>query len=236
MYFNRLLKAFEPVLAEFNNSPPMQRLLSGQITLEHYQSLMTQISHHTRENPQLQALATIYFRGHQRKIIKKFYKHASSEIGHDQLALDDLEAMGVDTSRIPYENPLPATSALLGFCFYQIYNLNPVGYLGYLFFLEFMPTGSGAAYKEALDQIGVPGNAMSFLLDHTAIDVGHNKMMEDYVACLITNEEEFQSVVYCMRVTARLYRNMITEAFEQVDNPDDWGFSTEEFRPVGLTH
>ena len=121
---------FKPVLARFLGSNTIAKLQNGDLTIEQYRSIMRQIFHHTRENPQLQALATVHFRGHQRKAIKRFYRHASSEIGHDQLALNDYKTLDGDPAAVPYENPLPATLGVLSFGFYQIYNLNHLGYLG----------------------------------------------------------------------------------------------------------
>lgn len=220
--------AWQPVAAAFMNSPPMQRIATGNITIEHYQSILRQIFHHARENPQIQALATVYFRGEQRCAIRKFYQHAISEIGHDQLALNDLKTLGVDVAAIPYERPLPATSALLGYAFYQIQNLNPVGYLGYLFFLEFLPTQHGSGIMQTLERLGVPPTAMSFLEDHTRIDVGHNKMMESYLEMLVKTEADFDAVVYAMRVTGQLYAAMVQDALEQIDAPQAWGIAAEE--------
>ena len=217
---------FHAVLDDFNNSSPMRRLLAGEVTMEHYKGMLRQIFHHVREDPQIQALATVYFRGHQRAVIKQFFKHATSEIGHDQLALNDLKALGEDVCRV--QNSLPATSALLGFAFYQIYHLDPVGYLGYLFFLEFTPTQHGSAYIDRLSCMGVPKEAMSFLIDRTKIDVSRNLLMDFYVQEMVANQEALNSVVYAMKVTGRLYADMIQEAFDQVDNPKDWGISSVE--------
>jgi hypothetical protein len=223
-----LQTAFRSVQAEFLGSAGIRRVFQGPLTAAHYGSYLRQVFHHTRENPQIQALATVYFRGHQRAAIKRFFKHASSEIGHDQLALDDLRALGENGDDLPMQNPLPETAALIAFPFYQIHNLNPVGYLGYLYFLEFLPTGSGGALMGALEGVGVPREAMSFLHDHSTIDIGHNKMMEDYVRTLITNERELSSVIYAMKVTGRLYGRMVEAAFVEADSPSDWGYSTAE--------
>lgn len=222
------LVPFKPVAKSFMVSQAMMRIAKGDITLAHYKSVLRQIFHHTRENPQLQALATVHFRGAQREMIKRFYQHAASEYGHDQLALNDLKVLGEDTSKIPTERPIPATSALLAFGFYQVQNLNPIGYLGYLFFLEFLPTQQGKLIMNKLSEVGVPQEAMSFIKDHSTIDLGHNKMMEAYIACLVQRKADFEAVVYAMRVTGKLYADMIQEAFEQVDAPEDWGVSYEE--------
>ena len=223
-----LKSQWEPINEEFQQSAAVQRIIQKTLTVDHYKWIMRQIFHHARENPQLQALASVRFRGAQRESVKRFLQHAVSEVGHDHLALNDLRTMGEDVTRIPFENPLPATSALLGFAFYQVENLNPVGYLGYLFHLEFTPTRNGGGYMAALADIGIPREAMTFLQDHATIDIGHNRLMERYVEDLIVTDEDMEAVVYAMRVTGRLYSEMLRGAIEQADSPRDWGMAFGE--------
>ncbi|AKF04304.1 iron-containing redox enzyme family protein [Sandaracinus amylolyticus] len=226
--FEELQSSFRSVQAEFLASAALRRVAAGGIGLSHYASYLSQVFHHTRENPQIQALATVYFRGAQRELIKPFFRHATSEIGHDRLALDDLRELGAARESLPFENPLPETCALIAFPFYQIQNLDPIGYLGYLYFLEFLPTGHGAQIMTALERAGVPRSAMRFLHDHTTIDVHHNRMMEDYARALIRSERDLATVLYAMRVTGRLYARMIEAAFADADAPGSWGLSTAE--------
>jgi hypothetical protein len=228
VYLEQIKGVFVETLERFQRSSPMQRVLSRSIGIEHYKSFLRQIFHHTRENPQLQTLATAYFRGSQRAVIKRFFKHATSEIGHDQLALNDLSSLGVDTSSIPTENPLPATMALISFPFYQIQFHDPVGYLGYLFFLEYTPTTQGRSYMEALQLAGIPPEAMSFIKEHATVDVSHNKLMETYVSDLVKSDDQMQTMVYAMNVTGALYASMIQGAFDDADNPRNWGQSLME--------
>lgn len=216
-YREQVTATFEAALGRFNASPPIRRLTSGEIEVTHYQWILRQIFHHARENPQIQALATVHFRGKQRDWVKAFFKHATSEIGHDQLALNDLAALGVTVETIPDEAPLPNTTALLALPFYLIQHKNPVAYLGYLYFLEFTPTSSGERYLEALEAMGVPDAAMSFLLDHTRIDVAHNKLMEAYLEGLIVDQSTSDAVCAAIQATALLYENMLQGALERAD-------------------
>lgn len=234
--FRELQEAFVPVQAAFFRSSGIARVMQGRISSSHYASYLRQVFHHTRENPQIQALATVYFRGHQRAAIKRFFKHASSELGHDLLALEDLRELREDVDGLAEQNPLPETTALISFPFHQIYNLNPVGYLGYLFFLEFLPTGSGGTLMSALERAGVPRTAMRFLHDHATIDVGHNLMMESYAQSLLTTPRELASAIYAMRVTGVLYGRMIEAAFAQADEPVDFGVSSEEAAPAAFRY
>ncbi|MEM6537764.1 MAG: iron-containing redox enzyme family protein [Pseudomonadota bacterium] len=233
--FDDLLKRFGPIEEKFLASRPVQAVLRGEMTPDEYRSILREVFHHTRENPQLQATAATFFRGRDREMVRSFYAHAASEIGHDQLALNDFTSLGGDPTAVPYENPLPATSALLAYGFYQIFNLNPVGYLGYLFFLEFTPTRSGGMLMGALETTGIPRAAMTFLNDHTEIDVGHNRMMEKYAASLIHDEGDLDAVEYAMLTTSKLYERMLTDAMDDVKVPCARGWNWEELRADGRT-
>jgi len=128
----QLADAFDDVIATFNNSPGMQRLRKSDMDISHYAALMRETYFYTRESPQIQAAATAFFRGGQRDVVKDFLRHAISEIGHDQLALDDMAAVGFDNTSVKQGRPLPSTIAVTAFAYYQIYSMSPVGYLGYL--------------------------------------------------------------------------------------------------------
>ncbi len=228
--FKLLEKHFQEAAGDFVQSPALQRTLAGNITIKHYMSLLRQLYHQVRDNPQVMALATVYFKGPQRAMVKGFCKHAVSEMGHDELAMNDLIALGDNVETLRYENPLPSTIALLSFAYYQVYNLNPVGLLGYIFFLEFISTQHTSPYVDKLGSMGVPPAAMTFILEHSKVDVGHNKLMETYAEKLILSEEDLDSVVYAMKVTGKLYADLIQGAFDQVDHPKDWGLSSVERR------
>jgi len=213
----QLAAAFEDVIANFNDSPGMRRFRNGNLSKAHYAALLREVYFYTRENPQLQAGATLYFQGRQRELVKDFLRHATSEIGHDQLALNDIAALGFKTDGITQGRALPSTIALTAFAYYQITGKNAVGYLGYLYFLEFMPVRSGADYISGLTKLEVPLEATSFLQDHSVIDVGHSQAMTRYAAALTTCQRDIDDVIYAMQVTGELYSTFVQRTFESVD-------------------
>lgn len=215
-HFDALHGHFAQILARFESRPAIRGMLDTKLGIAHYAAILRQIFHQARENPQIQAYATARFRGRQRESIKRFLQHATAEIGHDRMALDDLAALGVDTRAVPDERPAPATIALTSFAYYQCSHLNPVGYLGYLFFLEFMPTTSGERYVQALARLGVPEKAMGFLLEHAKVDVHHNRLMERYVQDLVVTADDRDAVCYAMEVTGELYGVMLDGACDSV--------------------
>jgi len=223
LYHNDIHNGFAQAMLDFSDSRALTFLGSGKLTAAHYKSLLIEIFHYAREDPQLQALATVYFRGSDRGCVKMFFKHATSEIGHEAMALDDLRTLGVDVSLIPTSNPLPATTALTAYPFYQIQYRKAVGYLGYLYFLEHMPTKQGSVYAQVLSTIGVPREAMTFLMEHMTVDVSHNKLMEVYLEKLVRTRADADEVIYAMRVTGQLYAEMIAAAFARADHPVRFG-------------
>lgn len=222
---------FEKFMEANINSKGVQRMASGDFTKDHYIGMMQQIYLQVRENPSLQALSTSKFRGSQRDIIKMYLKHAVSEVGHDDLVLDDLKALGVDVSQMRYQKPLPSVAACIAFPYWAIHQLNPMTYLGFIFHLEAMPTNSGNKYMEMLKAKGIPESAMTFIQEHATVDIAHNKLMAEYLEVAIQNEEDLEAVIYGAKVGAELYFKMVDETFEWVDNQKpSWGIEPSEIR------
>ena len=80
----------------FGKSLWFQKLSAGDLSLSHYKGFLLETYHHAGLNPQIQAFCTMYMNRHLHKVQKMFFKHATSEIGHDVLALNDLVALGED--------------------------------------------------------------------------------------------------------------------------------------------
>lgn len=225
---DRIAFTFSTAMHTFARSRSMRLLGSGQLRVPHYISILRQIHFQARENPQLQALAAVRFRGADRGTVKMFLKHATSEIGHDQLALDDLRTLGVDVGQIQYEFSLPETTALTAFAYYTIEHRNPLGYLGYLYFLEHMPTASGGAYLEALRAAGVPDAAMTFLQEHVTVDHAHNRLLDEYLNRLIHTTDDETAVNYAIIATGRLYAAMLDAAITAATEPFSFGLDPLE--------
>src|SRR5688500_5406674 len=175
---DRILSEWTFGIEEMTASPGFARLVRKEMGVEHYASMLRQIFLQVREHPQMLAALTLRLHGRRRECIGALLKHAISEQGHDKLALRDLCTLGKDVSDLPSSYPLPGTIAMLAYGQYQSDHANPVGYLGYLFHLEFLPTRHGEEYGRCLAEAGVPREAMSFLADHVAVDVAHNRLME----------------------------------------------------------
>lgn len=213
-----LQRAFQQALEQFLRSRVMRRVAEGCFETEHYAAVLREVYFYSREDPQLQAFVTAWFKGDDRALVRGFLKHAVSEVGHDQLALADLRALGIDVSTIAAEFPLPTTVALTAFPYWAAQFVNPVSYLGYLYFLEGLPTSAGASLIESLHKAGVPAGATGFLTEHATVDMAHIRLMDRYVDTLVRSERDLADTLFALRTTARLYQLMIEGAFDAVDS------------------
>jgi pyrroloquinoline quinone (PQQ) biosynthesis protein C len=216
--FDKVLRAFAIVEQRFMNSPALKRVASGSMTIDHYGAYLRETYFYTREDPQIQAAATAFFRGPDREMVELFLQHAKSEVGHDQLALNDLATIGFDTRFIPDEGPLPATENLIAYPYWAMAHKQAAAYLGYLYFLEFLPTSQGSGIAEALSRVGIPSHAMTFLSEHQQVDVHHNKLMRVYVNHMARDQSSLDAIITAMQATALNFELMLSCAFQSVDD------------------
>jgi len=219
--FDALKNEWMKSLDKLNQTPWFDRLNKGDLQLKHYKSYLRETYFHAGRNPQIQAISASRFTNEQKDMTRRVFQHAISEIGHDLLALNDLKALGHDVSKIPEERPLADTMALISFPLYVINYMNPVGYLGYLFHLEFLPTHNGEEYLRILSKVGVPPEALTFIQEHATADQHHIQLMRTYLDKLITSKADLDFVIYCAQTTCHLHGQMVSGAFEAVDHLDD---------------
>jgi len=212
-----ILTHWRKALAQMSELEGFQRIASGDLTMAHYVSILTQIYFQVREHPQALAAMTLNIPPTKGKMIKAILKHALSETGHDQLALDDIKTLGFDIHNIPHGKPNAATQKMLDFMREKLRLENGVSYLGYLFHLEFLPTQMGWQYIKSLKKIGIPDRATTFIREHAEIDVAHNRLMEAYIDELIHSKEDLKNFIITAQTAALLYGNMITQAIKDTD-------------------
>lgn len=228
--FLRIQTIFQETLKEFLGSNPMVFLRSESFGVEAYARALREIYFYTRESPQLQAQLAARVTGPRRAAVRRLLGHALDEVGHERLALADLQALGVDVEGIPYENPLPSTVPMFAFPAYLLNHGNPVGYLGQILFLEFLPTAVGEELIGALLEVGIPREALEFLAEHSKVDVAHNRLMERHIEDLVLDEYDFDAVAYAIRVCGHHYAAMLEGAFHSTRSPAELGQTVTDGR------
>jgi len=195
----------------------LSRLAHGEFSEPHYASLLRELYFYVRENAPIQASFTIHLRGEDKKIIAPMLRHAYSESNEDDLILHDLRALGYNTENIGSKRPLPATTSLIAYTYYQAHFGKPIGYLGALFHKEFNFQSTSKDYLQQLAKIGIPEEATSFIEDHSHVDIAHQKLLEKYIEVMARTEDDIQEIKYAISVSVQRWSEMLTAAFAQGD-------------------
>ncbi len=191
-------------------------MTNGTLSLMHYIGFLRETYHNVSHNPKKMALFQAHIRTDRHGLESKLLKHAAMEIGHDQLALDDLRALGVNTDLLSTSRPLPSTEAFTGFVVFQIQHRNPLAYLGYLYHLEALPTHMGTSAGDALKKMGVPENAMTFLSEHAEADLVHMQWNEDYIEGFVKTDSDLEALLYGLRSSCELHGIMFQGIMDHV--------------------
>lgn len=194
-------------------------LAEGKLELKHYAGFLRETYHNVAQNPKNMALFLAHLGGSNRTLEAKFLKHTAMEIGHDELALNDLAALGGDPEAVRNGRPLPTTEALSAFIVFQIQHRNPSAYLGYLYHLEALPTHMGDSLSGSISSMGIPEAASSFLREHTDADPVHLKWNLEYMRGFLRNDEDLEAALYGMRGTCELHGVMLQGI---LDHAADW--------------
>ena len=191
-----------------------KKLNAGALGLPHYVGFLFETYHNAGLNPQLQGYATLYFEDKTRDVVKKFFQHGISEIGHDLLALSDLEHLGIEREFVVNSRPLPTTKAFFANTLYDLQKYGPPAYLAYLFHLEYSPVTNGHAIMAMLKSKGIPEAALSFLHEHSTVDVNHLKLMKTYMDSLVVTKNQREIFFNSLKEVVILHSRMLEGAFE----------------------
>jgi pyrroloquinoline quinone (PQQ) biosynthesis protein C len=216
-YFERLKQDWLGSLEDFFGSDPLLKLSAGKMSIETYKNFLAQTYLLIREHPQLVAGFTRHMKGRERKLVRKFLHHSLEEIGHENMAKNDLRELGVDVRGLEGLRPLPSTTALIGFIDRLMQFENPIAFIGYLFHFEMLPELSGNMLSDMLTDMGVPTKAQNYIKKHIEIDAEHSEEMPEYIEAFVKSEQDYELVRYAAMGAAKLHEMMIQEC-DQLTN------------------
>jgi hypothetical protein len=103
-------------------------------------------------------------------------------------ALDDLEALGIDTIALRCEPPPPSMAELIGTLAFWIWHRHPVTILGLLALEAFHP--HGPAVEQLVQATGLPRDGFRQLFLHAKLDEHHAKELHRVVDTLPLDREQ----------------------------------------------
>jgi pyrroloquinoline quinone (PQQ) biosynthesis protein C len=182
---------------------------------------LTETYHYTRHNSRNQALISTRYEHINPNYSKFCLKHASEEVGHELMALHDLQAMGYDISEATLPIPLPATKTLIAYLYYVAAHELPVARLGYSFWAERVYDYIQPLLKLVEVGMGVKKSSMTFFREHAEIDTEHAKDIDQMIERFVKTPEEWSVVEEVMKTSLKLTVNMSDEVLQEFSKLKD---------------
>lgn len=204
-----------------------RRLAARSLTLDHYKAFLREEFHNTTVNPKIMAIFFSRLDSPDYGTAAKLLKHAAMESGHNEMALNDLAALGEDVEAVRQGRALPSTEALAAFVIYGMEHRNPLSFLGYLYHMEAISERMAGTSGDVFGKMGVPEAALSFLREHAEADLIHVKWNREYLKAFIRSAEDLEAVLYGIKGSVLLHGLMFQGIIDSVagagiHRPREW--------------
>jgi pyrroloquinoline quinone (PQQ) biosynthesis protein C len=202
--------------------PWSQAIDAGEFDERLYALYLLETYHRTRHNARCQTMVAARDDFSNLDYTKYCLHHALEEAGHEQMALDDLEAMGYPARAGTLPRPLPATEVFIAYIYYISQFGAPLQRLGYTFWAENSNEYLHGLLDKARRRLGLQPAQMTFFREHAVLDSGHGAEVEEAIARLATTEQEWNDVERGMTVSLQLTGRFLENVFDcyrDVDAP-----------------
>lgn len=189
------------------------------LTKELYVQAMIQVYHYTKNNAINQAAAT--FNADHKKVglLRFAMKHALEELGHENMVVNDLAAMGIDASVFD-SKPLPATEALNGYLYSLAIKGGVIPRLGYSFWAEDSYEHLQPLLEACRTKLKLADNQLTFFVAHSVIDEKHAQDVNNAIEKWVETDSEREEIIQVAKTTLYLTGKILESVAENyLENP-----------------
>jgi pyrroloquinoline quinone (PQQ) biosynthesis protein C len=134
--------------------------------------------------------------------------YVEDETGHEGWILNDIEAAGGNAEKIRLSEPQLATELMVADAYHQIYQKNPIGFLGMVYVLEGTSIAIATnAAKAMQNSLKLPNEAFTYLTSHGSLDLTHIEFFKSLVE-RISSKRDQETVISCAKKFYLLYGNI----------------------------
>ncbi|MBW4563350.1 MAG: iron-containing redox enzyme family protein [Mojavia pulchra JT2-VF2] len=146
------------------------------------------------------------------KFVHTMESEADEEIGHEVLALRDLQKLGVQIFN-KINDVFDESKSLINSQNKLLNQSNFIGFLGYSSYMEFLFAKHIGYQLELLSEAGINREAQTFLYNHYVIDLSHAGHDIDLLNFFVDNEEILNIINENIDVVHSFYKGIIARAF-----------------------
>ena len=210
------LRKLAVVFADFEQrleaTPLIRKLTRGRFELADYHAFLINLRQQVKDGALWMSRAASNIGEDHLELRSTLMKHAVTEHRDFRLLEQDFVASGGDIADILSANKNVGSEALSAWMFHEASKPDPFGLLGAMWIIEGL--GSIKARPWGLkvqERLGLPDEALRFLLYHGDNDVEHMEEFRDMLAMVLPDEAVAERIVTTAKVTARLYALQIEE-------------------------
>jgi len=210
------LRKLAVVFADFEQrleaTPLIRKLTRGRFELADYHAFLINLRQQVKDGALWMSRAASNIGEDHLELRSTLMRHAVTEHRDFRLLEQDFVASGGDIADILSAKKNVGSEALSAWMFHEASKPDPFGLLGAMWIIEGL--GSIKARPWGLrvqERLGLPDEALRFLLYHGENDVGHMEEFREMLAMVLPDEAVAERIVTTARVTARLYALQIEE-------------------------
>ena len=210
------LRKLAVVFADFEQrleaTPLIRKLTRGRFDLADYHAFLINLRQQVKDGALWMSRAASNIGEDHLELRSTLMKHAVTEHRDFRLLEQDFVASGGDIADIVSARKNVGSEALSAWMFHEASKPDPFGLLGAMWIIEGL--GSIKARPWGLkvkERLGLPDEALRFLLYHGDNDVEHMEEFRDMLAMVLPDEAVAERIVTTAKVTARLYALQIEE-------------------------
>lgn len=211
-----VLRKLAVVWAEFEGrleaTPLIRKLTRGRFELSDYQAFLVNLRQQVKDGSLWMSRAASSIDEEHLELRSTLMHHAVTEHRDFRMLEADYVASGGALATIRSAEKNIGSEAISSWMFHQASLPNPFGLLGAMFIIEGLGSIKAAEWgKLAQSRLGLPKDAVRFLLYHGENDAEHMQEFEEMLRFVLPDEATAARIVTCAKVTARLYALQIEE-------------------------
>jgi hypothetical protein len=164
-------------------------------------------------------------------LMTHYFDHAKEETGHEKMALNDLQNIGITINdpKKDLPKPLPTTEALVAYVKYLAGCDQPYKMLGYDYWSEKPYKYINHFIYSIKDAMNLKNDQMTFYMQHKKIDEKHGADVENIMLNVCKLDEEWEAVRETAYTSLNLAGLMIMQIIEEYKKLAEGKSSKYEF-------
>lgn len=208
----RLAIVFTEFEGRLEQTPLIRKLTRGRFTLEDYQAFLVNLRQQVKDGALWMSRAASNIGEAHLELRSTLMRHAVTEHRDFRLLEADYVASGGKLEDIRKAPKNIGSEALSAWMFHEASRPDPFGLLGAMFVIEGLGSIKAQEWGKAVQaRLGLPDEAVRFLLYHGENDVEHMQEFRQMLGMVLPDEAVAERIVTTTRVTARLYVLQIEE-------------------------